>query len=115
MAVNRRSLFAYRGTTSSRTDVVLAICAFVGFIALWHAIAWYEIVPQRYLPVPWKVVTALYQMLTERNFMEDIWISIARVWAAFLLSATMAIPIGIWMSSYRIVGTLTEPLVDFIR
>ena len=27
----------------------------------------------------------------------------------------MAIPIGIWMSSYRIVGTLTEPIVDFIR
>jgi NitT/TauT family transport system permease protein len=27
----------------------------------------------------------------------------------------MAVPIGIWMSSYRIVGTLTEPIVDFIR
>jgi len=32
-----------------------------------------------------------------------------------LLSAVMAIPVGIWMSSYRIVGTLIEPIVDFIR
>jgi NitT/TauT family transport system permease protein len=27
----------------------------------------------------------------------------------------MAIPLGIFMSSYRIVGTLTEPIIDFIR
>jgi NitT/TauT family transport system permease protein len=27
----------------------------------------------------------------------------------------MAIPIGMWMSSYRIVGAVIEPIVDFIR
>lgn len=113
--MKRRSLFAYRGTSSSRADVVLAVCAFIGFVGLWHALSQLEVVPQRYLPLPWNVLAALYTMLAEQNFIEDIWISIARVWSAFLLSAVMAIPIGIWMSSYRIVGTLTEPLVDFIR
>ncbi|HJP10940.1 MAG TPA: ABC transporter permease [Arenicellales bacterium] len=54
-------------------------------------------------------------MLVDYGFLEDIWISVARVWGAFLMSAIMAIPIGIWMSSYRIVGALTEPIVDFIR
>ena len=34
---------------------------------------------------------------------------------AFLLAAAMAIPIGILMSSYRIVGASLEPIVDFIR
>jgi len=110
-----RDLFIYRGTSNTRVDVVLAIFAFIGFIGLWYVIASFEIVSQRYLPVPWQVVTALYTMLTEQKFIEDIWISVARVWGAFLLSAVMAIPFGIWMSSYRIVGTLTEPIVDFIR
>ena len=110
-----RDLFIYRGTSTTRVDVVLAVFAFVGFIGLWYFAAKLEIVSQRFLPLPWEVVTALYVMLAEQNFMEDIWISIARVWSAFLLSAVMAIPVGIWMSSYRIVGTLTEPIVDFIR
>ncbi len=113
--MNIRDLFIYRGTSTSRADAVLAVWAFVGFIGFWYVISQVEIVPQRFLPLPWRVVTALYVMLAEQNFIEDIWISVARVWSAFLMSAVMAIPIGIWMSSYRIVGTLTEPIVDFIR
>ena len=74
-----------------------------------------ELVSPRFLPNPWKVVKALYVMLVDQGFLEDIWISVARVWGAFLMSAIMAIPIGIWMSSYRIVGMLIEPIVDFIR
>lgn len=110
-----RDLFIYRGTSTTRSDAVLAVCAFVGFIGFWYAISEVELVPQRFLPLPWRVVTALYVMLAEQNFIEDIWISVARVWSAFVMSAAMAIPIGIWMSSYRIVGALTEPIVDFIR
>jgi NitT/TauT family transport system permease protein len=113
--VTRRSLFAYRGTSSGRSDLVLGICAFIGFIGIWALISAFEIVPQRFLPLPWKVVAALYYMLVERNFIEDIWISVARVWSAFLLSVVMAIPIGMWMSNYRIVGALLEPIIDFIR
>ena len=74
-----------------------------------------EFVSPRFLPNPWEVVKALYVMLVDQSFLEDIWISVARVWGAFLMSAIMAIPIGIWMSSYRIVGMLIEPIVDFIR
>ncbi len=113
--MNFRSLFVYRGTSSSRADVFLAICAFIGFVGFWYSISELELVSQRFLPSPWKVISALYGMLVSQNFIEDIWISVARVWGAFLLSAVMAIPIGIWMSSYRIVGMLTEPIVDFIR
>ena len=110
-----RSLFAYRGTSSTRADAVLGVVSFLGFIGIWYLVALFGIVPQRFLPTPDKVVAALYKMLVEQEFLDDIWISVARVWGAFLLSAVMAIPVGIWMSSYRIVGTLIEPIVDFIR
>jgi len=113
--VDLRALLAYRGTSSARTDVVLAVVAFAGFIGLWYMVALLEIVPQRFLPTPDKVVSALYVMLAEQNFIDDIGISVARVWTAFVLSASLAIPVGIWMSSYRLVGTLTEPVIDFIR
>ena len=73
-----RDLFVYRGTSTTRVDVVLAVVAFVGFIGFWWAISEYEVVSQRFLPLPWNVVTALYVMFTEQKFLEDVWISVAR-------------------------------------
>ena len=109
------SLFRYRAKGSGRADLILGILAFAAFLGIWYLVVLLEVVPQRFLPLPQEVVAALWRMLTERNFLDDIGISVARVWGAFLLSAVMAIPIGIWMSSYRIVGTTIEPIVDFIR
>ena len=94
---------------------MLAACSFVGLIGFWFSASEFGLVSERFLPDPWTVLVALYNMIMERGFLEDIWISIARVWGAFLASAIMAIPLGIWMSSYRIVGMVTEPIVDFIR
>tara|TARA_B100001146_G_scaffold41047_1_gene34792 strand:- start:61 stop:846 length:786 start_codon:yes stop_codon:yes gene_type:complete len=113
--VKTHSLFAYRGKSSTRADVVLGILAFIGLVGFWYSAGEMEFVSPRFLPNPWEVVKALYVMLVDQSFLEDIWISVARVWGAFLMSAIMAIPIGIWMSSYRIVGMLMEPIVDFIR
>ncbi len=110
-----RGLFAFRGQSSSRTDAAMAVVAFILFVALWYLLAYFQFVPQRFLPLPTDVVVALWDMTVYGDFLRDIWISVARVWAAFLLSVVMAIPLGIWMSSYRIVGTLTEPIIDFIR
>ena len=110
-----RGLFTFRGQSSSRTDAVMAVVAFILFVGLWYLLAHFEVVPQRFLPLPSAVVVALYDMLVHGDFLSDIGISVARVWAAFLLSVIMAVPLGIWMSSYRIVGTLSEPIIDFIR
>lgn len=110
-----RGLFAFRGQSSSRTDALMAIVAFVLFVAAWYLLAFFEFVPQRFLPLPDTVVAALWKMTVHGDFLSDIWISVLRVWTAFLLSVIMAVPLGIWMSSYRIVGTLTEPIIDFIR
>ncbi|MEX0807701.1 MAG: ABC transporter permease [Dongiaceae bacterium] len=110
-----RGLFTFRGQSSSRTDAVMAVIAFIGFIGLWYAVAFFGIVSQRFLPLPTAVLAALERMIVDGDFLSDIWISVLRVWAAFLLSVVMAIPLGIFMSSYRIVGTLTEPIIDFIR
>ena len=109
------ALFRFRGASTARADMMLAVGAFAALVLLWHAVAAYEVVPQRYLPVPWRVFETLWLMLTERGFSEDIGITVGRVWTAFLLSAVMAIPIGLWMSSFRVVGAVLEPVVDFIR
>jgi NitT/TauT family transport system permease protein len=54
-------------------------------------------------------------MVLHKNLLMHAGISTLRVWLAFILSAVMAVPIGIAMSSFRGVGAALEPIVDFIR
>lgn len=110
-----RALFAFRGQTSHAVDLYVGVASFLGLIALWWGAAALRIVPPQYLPSPGAVVSALYTLFVEYGFAWDIGVSISRVWAAFLISAAMAIPLGIMMSSFRIVNGISEPVIDFIR
>jgi NitT/TauT family transport system permease protein len=110
-----RELVAFRGRSSRSADLWLAVAGFALVLAgWWWATASGLVVPQ-VLPGPWAVVVALWRMIVQQGFLVDCAISIGRVWLAFLISVAMAVPLGMLMSTYRIVGGLTEPLVDFIR
>ncbi|RUW23825.1 ABC transporter permease subunit, partial [Mesorhizobium sp. M1E.F.Ca.ET.041.01.1.1] len=96
-------------------ELFVGIGAAVLVIAAWEATARSGIIAPQFLPSPTKVVAALWTMLTGQNLVWHVAVSTARVWLAFLLAAAMAIPIGILMSSYRIIGAALEPMIDFIR
>jgi NitT/TauT family transport system permease protein len=110
-----QQLTGFRGTTSRGVDMALGVIGFALLLLIWMALAAFEVVPKQYLSSPQAVVVRLWELLTQYEFIDDIWISIFRVWVAFLLSAVVAIPLGILMSSFRIVNGLTEPIIDFIR
>jgi NitT/TauT family transport system permease protein len=108
-------LVAFRGTSSRAADLWLAVLSFAVVIGLWWAITAARLVAPQFLPGPLAVADALVVMIRDQDFLYHVMVSIARVWAAFLLSVAMALPLGILMSTYRIVGALNEPLIDFIR
>ncbi len=60
-------------------------------------------------------MVALWTMATTQNLLWHALVSTERVLLAFVIAAAMAIPIGMLMSSYRIVGASLEPTIDFIR
>lgn len=109
------SLFVFRGRASPLGEFAVSVAAAMLVIALWELAARAGIIAPQFLPSPSRVVVALWTMLTEQNLVWHVAVSTARVWIAFLLAAIMAIPIGIMMSSYRIVGAALEPMIDFIR
>lgn len=110
-----RQLVAFRGQTSRTVDLWVGVASFAGFTILWEIAARLQWAPPQFLPPPGQVVAALWELLTRYNFAGDIGISVFRVWAAFLASAVIAIPLGLFMSSFRIVNGISEPVVDFIR
>lgn len=109
------NLFVFRGRASPAAEFVVSVAAAALVVLVWEAAARAEIIAPQFLPSPSRVLSALWTMLTEQNLLWHSAVSAGRVWAAFLIAAVMAIPIGMLMSSYRIVGAALEPMIDFIR
>lgn len=110
-----KGLFAFRGRAGPGVELVLGAAAAAAIVALWEAASRAGLIAPTFLPSPSRVASAFWTMLTTQSLAWHALVSTARVWAAFLLAAAMAVPIGILMSSYRIVGATLEPVVDFIR
>ncbi len=110
-----KNLFVLRGRPSRQAEALVALLACILVIALWEAAARLKLTNPIFLPAPSTVAATFWQMATAGDLLYHSGVSTLRVWVAFLLSAVLAIPIGILMSSYRIVGAALEPIVDFIR
>jgi NitT/TauT family transport system permease protein len=108
-------LFKFRGKSSVRADLFLGGVTALCFLLVWEIVAQTGLIAPQFLPAPSKVLTTMWSMTLNQKLLWHALISSTRVWAAFLLAAVMAIPIGILMSSYRIVGASLEPTIDFIR
>lgn len=87
----------------------------VALLALWEAVSRSGLVSSNFLPAPSTVVSTLLEMVLQRDLLGHAGISTLRVWSAFLIAAVMAIPLGIMMGSFPIVGRALEPTIDFIR
>ena len=110
-----RALIAFRGNSSRRTELALAVLAFALLLALWLAVIGFGSIKPQYLPSPAAILGAYHSLFTRFEFSHDIYISVQRVAIAFGIAAVMAIPLGILMSSFRLVGAMSEPVVDLIR
>jgi NitT/TauT family transport system permease protein len=110
-----RRIFRLRGRLGRTTEIALAVAAFAFLLLLWTAIVATSSIKPQYMPPLSTILRALYDLFADFDFTTDIYISILRVGVAFLISAVMAIPIGILMGVYRVIGAMSEPVIDLIR
>lgn len=102
-------------TLKSKDSRIAGIAFAVALLALWEGVSRGGLAAPAFLPAPSTVLVTLSDMIVGRDLLWHAAVSTFRVWGAFLLAAAMAIPIGILMGSYRIVGNALEPTIDFIR
>ena len=107
--------FVFRGTLSRVSSLVIALVTTALILGVWEWAVRAGWMSPTFLPAPSTVAETLVQMVREGTLLWNAGVSIWRVWVAFLLSAVMAVPIGMLMSSYRPIGAALEPLIDFIR
>ncbi|WP_451987585.1 ABC transporter permease [Azospirillum endophyticum] len=111
----RTSLWTFRGALTRRTQAAVGVGTSVLLLLAWEAAARAGLVNSTFLPSPVAVLNAMLLMVQKQNLLWHAGVSTLRVWTAFALAAAMAIPVGILMSSYRVVGAALEPIIDFIR
>jgi len=109
------ALWTIRGDLSTRAYWTLAGIGLLVPLLLWTLLAAFGTVNKIFLPGPLDVVLRLGHWYTDDDLMGDIGISVYRVVAGWALSALIALPLGLYIGTYRSVQALLEPLTDFIR
>ena len=97
--------------------VVLALVV-VGFAvpaALWSVLTYGNFMSAFFLPSPTTVLSALWTMLTQNDFLVDIWASTYRIFLGFAISAVVGVPLGILIGSFRSFQALFEHPISFAR
>jgi NitT/TauT family transport system permease protein len=108
-------LWEIRGPISPRSYGILAAVGLLLPLAAWILLATFGTVDKVFLPGPLDVASRLARWWTDDGLLADIGISVYRVVAGWTLSTLIAVPLGLYIGSYRGVQALLEPLTDFIR
>ncbi|KAB2969957.1 ABC transporter permease [Zoogloea sp.] len=108
-------LWQIRTAIDPRHYWVLALCGLVAPLLGWSLASSLDGVDKVFLPGPADVLTRMWTWASEDGLPADVAISTWRVVAGWALSAAIALPLGLFIGSYRSVQALLEPLTDFIR
>ena len=108
-------LWSIRAPMSQRRYWMFAIAGLVVPLAAWWILSSLGLVSKIFLPGPVDVYKRAVVWASRDKLLSDASISIYRVSVGWLLSAVIAIPLGVLIGTFRPVQALLEPLTDFIR
>lgn len=109
------ALWTVRAPIGRSAYWALAITGLVAPLLAWAALAAWGGMDPAFMPSPGAVLVKAWAWLTEAGLIDDMVVSTCRVVAGFVLSAAFALPLGLFIGSFRSVQALLEPLTDFIR
>jgi len=112
---DRVSIWTVRGTLGTRLYLAIAVGSFLFWIVVWWAVCQAGLVDPLFLPSPGSVVERFITWATQEDLLDDVDISVFRVTAGFLLSAVLAVPLGLLIGTFRPVRAFFEPLMEFAR
>jgi NitT/TauT family transport system permease protein len=108
-------MWLIRQAISRRLYLTLALTGLVVPLVAWALLAASGSVNPVFMPSPQKVLTRIASWWAEDGLLGDASISVMRVVAGWALSAVIALPLGLFIGSWRAVQALLEPLTDFVR
>lgn len=107
-------LFALRADLPATLYGGIALSSFILILSAWAVASYGGFVSSFILPTPSAVASSAARLLTE-TLPSDAGISVFRVVMGFLISAAIAIPLGLLIGVYKPVEAFVEPFVGFVR
>jgi NitT/TauT family transport system permease protein len=104
-----------RSDCTKTTRIVLGLLSWVTVIALWFVVTELKLLPPLSFPQPLKVLVALGRLWKDYDLFGNVVQSWWRIAQAFLLSALVAIPLGVCMASFRTLGAYINPVAAPMR
>ncbi|HWZ94947.1 MAG TPA: ABC transporter permease [Opitutaceae bacterium] len=94
---------------------MLTALSFASALAAWAWLSHQDFINPIFLPTPERVWGSVQSLLSDHYLWSDIRISLLRVTAGFLLSAVIAVPVGVCIGSFKTLEGLFQPVTEFIR
>jgi len=104
-----------RGAIPRSTHLTLVLAGLLLPVLGWWLASALGMADAVFLPGPPQVLRRLLEWYREDNLLDDVAISVMRVMSGWLLSALLALPLGLYIGTYSRVQSLLEPLTDLIR
>lgn len=111
----RQRWWVIRGELPRSAVWALAAAGLLLPLLLWWAYSAVGLANPMFFPGPDAVLARIGHWWSDEGLVGDIAISVYRVMAGFLASAVIALPLGLYIGTYRPVQAFLEPLTDFIR
>lgn len=96
-------------------SVLLPVLVLAGVIGLWLGISYLNLFPAYALPSPGSVVRSFKEEFQSGRLLNDIIASLWRVAVGFVLSATLGIPLGLWLGLHTRGRKAFVPMLNFFR
>lgn len=109
------SAFTPQSDISRTSAVILGAAFFVVVLAVWSLLSFTGIVTEQFLPTPVMTIQEGIELFTEEGFISDVGITTWRVLEGFIISAVIAVPLGMLIGTYAPLESFIEPLVSFVR
>lgn len=110
-----RSDVRLRKEMDPRRYLSLSVLAFVILFALWTILSMSGLVSSIFLPSPVDVVLDVVKGAQTGELWENMGVSVFRVTSGFLLSAVLAVPLGILAGSFKPAEAVITPICEFVR
>lgn len=104
-----------RRNIPTRRYRVLAVVGFALCLLVWGLISASAIVDPVFLPSPLTVAHTMTEIFSDQTIWSDLWVSFVRVTIGFLLSAVVALPMGILIGSFKPIEAIAQPVTEFVR
>ncbi|WP_024851726.1 ABC transporter permease [Hydrogenovibrio kuenenii] len=111
----RNAVWRIRGDLDQSLYLSIVFVSFILFFGTWEVLSELGVFNKIFLPSPGDVIARMASWFSEGDLINDTLISMFRVTSGFLISAAIAIPLGLFIGSYRPVQAFFEPIIEFAR